>query len=59
MSKKDFELIAKVLREYRRDYPNVDYHADALAGRFASALWETNPRFNRDRFIDAVTRSDR
>lgn len=53
MTRKDFELIAKVLR-------NADEVADqdtleALADMFADALADTNPSFNRERFIAAAT----
>lgn len=53
MTRKDFELIAKVLR-------NADEVADeqtleALAEMFADELATTNPNFNRERFIAAST----
>lgn len=62
MTRKDYEAIAKALRKVRADRsaPNggvlpsevlgtIEDIEDALAGVFAS----DNPRFNRDRFVEA------
>jgi len=52
MTKQDFELIARVVRE-------ATFTADAvtmrrsLATEFADALTATNPRFDRVRFLKA------
>lgn len=54
MTKKDFELIARVL--FESDL--VEDELDALARRFADALAQTNPLFNRARFIAAATGED-
>ena len=51
MTRKDFELIAKAIRD-QRDQPVPD-PLDALAYRLASALFNTNPRFDRERFLKA------
>jgi hypothetical protein len=51
MSKKDFELIARVLRD-----PSLHLQASkrrALASRFADELATTNPRFARETFLRA------
>lgn len=53
MTRKDFELIATVLR-------NADEVADqqtieALADMFADALADTNPNFNRPLFVGKAT----
>ena len=65
MSKKDFELIAKVLRDelgYTRETDDTVERETTervirnLAARFASNLTNTNPRFDRERFIGAATR---
>ena len=56
MTRKDFELIAKVLR-------NADEVADqetleALADMFADELSKTNPAFNRGLFVAKATATD-
>jgi len=59
MTKKDFELIADVLRvagETARLFPElspVEFHY-AIASDFASQLGSTNPRFDRQRFERAA-----
>jgi len=51
MTKKDFELLAKMVKEITADnYPQD--RADK-AGLFADALALTNPRFNREMFLTA------
>ncbi len=47
MSKKHFELIARVLKDYGLSHPRI------LITKMADALAETNPNFDRDRFISA------
>lgn len=57
MTRKDFELIAAIVRETVAD-PDIDdcvkgpmtYH---LSRKFANALAATNPAFDRDRFLVA------
>lgn len=46
MSRKDFKLIAEVLRRNRA--------SDELINQMASALATTNPRFDRSRFYNAA-----
>ena len=54
MSKKDFELIARVLREHNHDHREGEYTSPTiLAEYFADALAATNPRFDRARFVAA------
>jgi hypothetical protein len=53
MSRKDFELIARVLREAHYSDHLDDLTVDELAERFASALSATNPNFNHSRFLRA------
>lgn len=67
MTKKDFELIAGVLRatDIGQDFGHsVDGHSAYLGAEcdranvteaFADALQHTNPRFDRERFIAAAT----
>lgn len=51
MTRKDYELIARVLRNSGE---MIDEMAlEALAENFADELADTNPRFDRDRFISA------
>ena len=56
MSKSDFELIARVLSESKEDCkgdPDREGYRNVIAGRFANVLSETNPRFDRVRFLRA------
>ncbi len=53
MTKRDYELIARVVAFH---YPNDKEHLDArlrLAQEFAVNLAGTNPLFNRAKFIEA------
>lgn len=45
MTKKDFELIAALLK--------ATYASEAMAKEFADALRATNKQFNRDKFLRA------
>ena len=55
MTKKDFTLIAVTLNEWMRTSPSTRWHdAEDLAERFADKLSSGNPRFDRDRFVNAV-----
>lgn len=51
MTRKDFEMIASVIKEITAD----DYAKDKAdkAELFARVLATTNPRFNRDLFLKA------
>lgn len=49
MSKKDFELIARILR----GLPVDCYGTEQVAERFAEELQRTNPRFDAARFLTA------
>lgn len=54
MSKKDFELIADVLSEAQGIYASSPENMrENIAYIFADVLSETNPRFDRDRFLIA------
>jgi hypothetical protein len=56
MTKKDYELIARLLRgRYRRSTDDADARVLVLIVDFADALAEGNPRFDRERFIAACT----
>lgn len=51
MTRKDYELIAKVLKN--SDEVADDMTRNALADMFADALEDENPRFNRETFLRA------
>lgn len=58
MTRKDFELIADVLRKHRASYPghwdpNLRRACDDHAKAFADRLALVNPRFDRARFLAA------
>lgn len=55
MTKRDFEMIAAVVREYGE---MTGAEQRWLAERFAAALASTNPRFARGRFIAACMGED-
>ncbi len=55
MSRKDFELIASVVRTSHHLFPQ---QKEQLAQDFAFLLRATNPRFNRQRFIEACTKPE-
>lgn len=57
MTKKDFELIAGVLRRADTCTAKI-VDAREVALMFADALQHTNPRFDRERFIAAATGRD-
>lgn len=50
MTKKDFELLAEIMRESGGDFRSNTAHA-AHAGMMAERLATTNPRFDRSKFI--------
>jgi len=56
MTRKDFELIARIIAEARRDYPS-DQTAQTILNRlsedFASQLATTNEAFQPERFLRA------
>jgi hypothetical protein len=56
MTKRDFQIIADVLRERRAFYRNPSVAAkvlDAVAADMANQLAAMNPRFNRAMFMRA------
>lgn len=53
MTRKDFELIAEIVRT---TFPNNYNLRVNIAERFADRLAETNPRFDRERFVEACVR---
>jgi hypothetical protein len=56
MTKRNFELIASVLRSARGDIADglpAEVVVGRIADNFADELQGTNPRFDRDRFLRA------
>jgi hypothetical protein len=53
MTKKDFELIAGVLKGLREDFGNLPVALDVIAVEIASELQHTNDRFDSARFLTA------
>ena len=58
MTRRDFELIAAVVRETELTAGNADYGdcevaRGQVARAFAERLASTNPRFDRERFLSA------
>lgn len=56
MTRKDFELIAGVLR--KADSHLSQEQVEVLASMFAGALCETNPNFNRSLFVAKATATE-
>jgi hypothetical protein len=57
MTRKDFELIASVLRKNRPERCDDGWlQWEGLVTDFANRLAGTNPGFKRDRFIDACAK---
>ena len=52
MTRKDFNLIAEVLNNFTAE-DGVTTERDAMAYRFSEALCQTNPNFDRARFLKA------
>lgn len=60
MTKKDYELIAKAIRASRYDIRNTQEDKqtiDAVADALAYYLKIDNPRFDRNKFMQAITES--
>jgi hypothetical protein len=53
MTRKDYELIAKVLNDFAAEGRPVD-DRDAIAYSLAAALAANNPRFDREKFLIAA-----
>ena len=56
MTRKDFQLIANVLKASSTS-PMNRCVIQELAVSFASELAKTNPRFNKQRFVEACTKA--
>jgi hypothetical protein len=57
MTHKDFELVADVVATAQYDSGSPQEVQVGLAMAFADRLAETNPRFDRARFVTAATRN--
>jgi hypothetical protein len=57
MTKKDYELIARILRDARAiGTTGAERHLlDIIASDFADSLAKDNPRFKKERFFAACT----
>ncbi len=57
MTRKDFQLIAEVLAQYNPDFLTYDSGVvhNATIASFADRLADTNPNFDRDRFVAVAT----
>jgi hypothetical protein len=53
MTRKHFEIIARLLAEYRQDAHHADT-IDDIAGDLAVVFKDLNPRFDTVRFIEAT-----
>lgn len=54
MTRKHFEAIASDIRQTRECIHNKDYYiVDALAQALALSFMQVNPRFDRERFLQA------
>ena len=56
MSKKDYELVAAIIRGHQ-DGGDRDIVVRGLALSMAMEFQKDNPRFNKERFIKACTRA--
>ena len=54
MTKKDFELVAEVIRELRRGSNDGQVTVERVATEFEIALRRTNGRFDSGRFLQAT-----
>jgi hypothetical protein len=57
MTRKYFEMIAQAVDSLTRDGIIHPAESIAVAFRFADAIEGTNPNFNRERFLEAATKS--
>ena len=53
MTRKDYELIAGVIKAQRGKMHNETETVDEVAQAMCEALEDTNPRFNRETFLAA------
>ncbi len=55
MTKKDFQLIADILKDYNLSTECFEekLQIQSIIGRFANVLGENNPLFDRNKFINA------
>ena len=53
MTKKDYELIARVVRELFMEHADWQRSGSQVANKLASELAQQNPRFDRTQFLTA------
>lgn len=54
MTRKDYEALAAAIREEYdgfAGFPRQQFALQSVASRIADALYEDNPRFNREKFL--------
>lgn len=52
MTKNDFQFIADIINDCGAELGWIETQAK-VANKFADALKQTNPRFNREKFLEA------
>jgi hypothetical protein len=53
MTKKDYVLIAKAIKDAQEFYPHGDSRSYSIACYLSDALETDNPAFDRSRFLEA------
>lgn len=53
LSKKEYELIARVIRSLPDEWATPPFKRRELGRKFADELEKTNPKFDRERFYRA------
>jgi hypothetical protein len=53
MTRKDYELITDVLEELFMGHPDWQRSGSQVAHKFADRLAQTNPKFDKQRFLKA------
>lgn len=53
MTKKDYELVARCIKGTLKSYPEAINPLTMLVAYFASSVEVKNPKFKRDKFLEA------
>lgn len=54
MTRKDYIVISKILNNYVEENSTVGLEFEKLVFDFVDMFQEDNPRFNREKFLEAV-----
>lgn len=54
MTRKDYVATAKILKDFRDNYPTELVDFKYLVLDFADMFMEDNPNFNEDKFLEAI-----